>query len=1183
MSKLKDTGNSDQLRPLKEKIIDTIYLIFGILAVPLAGASIARAFTTGWKWLYSYHIVIAIIPVLVLIFLKRIPYKIKVYVALMILFSDVVMGFLSFGILENAKIFVILIVVLAGLLLGKKQGYYALIFNSLVLIIIAWLYSSQVLQYNFDLSQYLDKVSVWISLGLFLVAISLGLLEIVTGLFKAQSEYSQKAIESEKRFHTIIQQAADAVYLCDMQGRIVEVNQQALIQTGFSRDELLQKTIMDIDSSFPTLETLHSLWDGMSVDESVKTEGKHIKKNGSEFPVEVSISIIELDNGKHSLGFARDISERKKAEEALKASEEKFRKVIEASPVGMAIFDQEMNVQKFNDMFTRLFGYTLEDIPNVNNWFPLAYPDEKYRAEVRQKWDAEIDDFLRNRITFKPIEAHVRCKDGTYREIEFGFEAIRNTFITTFVDLTERKKNEQQLIDNEKKLKEQNEEYLAINEELSESYAKITEINQELEAAIEKAEESEERFRNLSNLTFEGIFLHKDGICLDINLSLEKMTGYSREELIGKDLVELLILPEYHDLAINQLKEEPVKPWEVIIKRKDGSFFDAEIISQSVTWKNERIRVAAARDITDRKKAEKSLLESEEKYKKLVESFPDVVMLSDLKGNILYGNENLEKVMGISADEYNNPHRKPHIHPDDIEIVKNALSELLNGTKTRTDIIENRFIDAFGKTHWMSGTMSRIYLGGELTIQTVSRDVTERKLAEKALQESNEKYKRLANATFEGIGYSHMGQIIETNQRIIEMYGYSEDEFKQLELKDLVHPDDLPVVMDHIRKDDETPYEHRAIRKDGSVFYIEARGKQVEFDNKNMRLTILRDITERKNYEISLAESELKFRNIFNSSSDGILVTDFDQNILAANQIILDLTKMDETQIRTKKISDFVTDKFLAEINKRMEKYKKGRYVSAYEIEIILANNKILPVEINSKAIDFENRKALLTIMRDISERRQMQHKIIQTIIQTEEKERSHFAKELHDGLGPLLSTMKIYTGILQDSSDEERREISINRIQATVDEAILGIRQISNSLSPHVLQNFGLPEAISNFFSKLKDIKNIEFKFKSNLEKRLDNNVELTLFRVIVELINNSVKYSGASLIKITIHLENNILKVDYADNGKGFDVEKTLSNTKSMGLHNIYNRIQSLNGKVNLTSQKGKGMKAGIHFKIR
>ena len=177
------SGIAEELTLMKEKTINTIYIIFGILAIPLAGASLTRATMTGWKWLYLYHILIAITPLTVLIFLQRIPYKIKVYLALLILVTDVIMGLLSFGILDNAKVFIILIVVLAGLLLGKRQGYYALIFSTLVLIVFISLYRGQVLQYNFNVEQYVVERSIWISMSLFIIGLSLGLLEITTRLF----------------------------------------------------------------------------------------------------------------------------------------------------------------------------------------------------------------------------------------------------------------------------------------------------------------------------------------------------------------------------------------------------------------------------------------------------------------------------------------------------------------------------------------------------------------------------------------------------------------------------------------------------------------------------------------------------------------------------------------------------------------------------------------------------------------------------------------------------------------------------------------------------------------------------------------------------------------------------------------------------------------------------------------
>ena len=880
---------------IKERISDALYIIFAILAIPLAISSITRIGITGWKWLYAFHILAACIPPLIILFRKKIPYEIKIYLALTLLFSIVFTGMLSFGYLGNSKFFLILVVALAGLFLGRKQGYFALLVSCFLLIFFTVIFHIRLVKYDFDVGEYVIRPSTWISMSITIIAISLGLLEIITRLFKAQAEISQKVEESERLFQTLIRQAADAVYLSDMEGKIIDVNQQACQQTGYSRQELLNMTVMDLDRSYPTLKSLQEMWKDILPDQSIKIEGKHIKKDGSEFPAEISISVIALNTGKHILGLTRDISDRKKAEEEIRESEEKYRLLFE----------------KAND----------------------------------------------------------------------------------------------------------------------------------------------------------SIFLMDGARFIDCNPETLLMYGCEYNEIVGKTPYDFS--PEF---------------------QPDG-------------------------------------LRSERKALKLIRA--------SLKGEI----------------------------------------KTFEWVHTRKN----------GENFFAEVNLNRITLNNKNYIQAIVRDITARKLSEAALQESNAKYKRLANATFEGIGYSYKGQIIETNSRIIQMYGYTEDEFKKLELKDLVYPEDLPVVMKHIASNDESPYEHRAIRKDGSIFYIEARGKTVEIDNKIMRLTILRDITERKNYELNLAASEQKFRNIFNTSSDGIIVSDFELNILAANQIICEFEKLDETQIRTKKINDFMAKHSIPDMQKLIQMHKRELQVPVLDMEIVKYNGDVFPVEISSKVIDYENKKAILLLLHDISERKQVQQRIIQAIIQTEEKERSHFAKELHDGLGPLLSTMNIYAGTLRDSKDESRRKIAIDRIKSSIEEGILSIRQISNSLSPHVLQNFGLTEAIKNFYTKLIDIKKIEFKFKSNLTDRLNQNVELTVYRVIVELINNSLKYSGAGIITIAIFLEKKLLKVSYSDNGKGFDIEKTLEGTMSMGLHNIYNRIHSLNGKVELTSREGKGMKAVIQLKIK
>jgi len=138
--------------------------------------------------------------------------------------------------------------------------------------------------------------------------------------------------------------------------------------------------------------------------------------------------------------------ERRKAEEALKTSEENIRRIIEASPVSSVVSSgTDERVLFINRKFTELFGYTIEDMPDAGRWWPLAYPDEEYRCSIMTLWKSRIERAIREKGEIEPMEARVRCKDGSGRYIEFGFSSIGDRNIVTFTDLTERKRDEETL------------------------------------------------------------------------------------------------------------------------------------------------------------------------------------------------------------------------------------------------------------------------------------------------------------------------------------------------------------------------------------------------------------------------------------------------------------------------------------------------------------------------------------------------------------------------------------------------------------------------------------------------------------------------------------------------------------------------------------------------------------------
>ena len=213
-------------------------------------------------------------------------------------------------------------------------------------------------------------------------------------------------------------------------------------------------------------------------------------------------------------------------------------------------------------------------------------------------------------------------------------------------------------------------------------------------------------------------------------------------------------------------------------------------------------------------------------------------------------------------------------------------------------------------------------------------------------------------------------------------------------------------------------------------------------------------------------------------------------------------------------------------------------------------------------------------------ERVRAEKRVINAIVTTEEKERKRFAEELHDGLGPLLSTVKMSLSTLIEKIKDSPEADILNNTNHLVNEALNTLKDISNNLSPHVLSNFGLASAIAAFTAKINQTGAVEIDFKSNMEGlRLENDKEVVIYRAACELINNSIRHSRASRIEIELNKHEKFITLQYNDDGRGFD-SNTLSNEdpKGMGLSNIETRVKSVDGVFILESKPGKGMSALI-----
>ena len=210
-------------------------------------------------------------------------------------------------------------------------------------------------------------------------------------------------------------------------------------------------------------------------------------------------------------------------------------------------------------------------------------------------------------------------------------------------------------------------------------------------------------------------------------------------------------------------------------------------------------------------------------------------------------------------------------------------------------------------------------------------------------------------------------------------------------------------------------------------------------------------------------------------------------------------------------------------------------------------------------------------------QRQLLNKRILTAVLRTEEKARSRFSKELHDGLGPLLSSARMSLSALsREERSADQREI-IDNTTYVIDEVIRSLREISNNLSPHVLNDFGLARGVQNFIDKSAAMHDAKIRFTTNLRtERYDTDIEVILYRVICELINNSLKHAACTSINLSLSQNGSELALDYTDDGRGFNPQAMMD--CGMGLSNISSRINSLGGTFGISSAKGKGMRAAI-----
>ena len=423
-------------------------------------------------------------------------------------------------------------------------------------------------------------------------------------------------------------------------------------------------------------------------------EGVHRRKDGTTFPAEIRLSMFESGGKKLFLALVRDVTERKHMEEELQESEEHFKMLAEHAPFGISIMAPDRSFEYLNPQFTRIFGYTIEDIPDKDTWFEKAYPDKVYREKVISIWKRDTAEEVRIGEE-NPRVFTVRCKDGRDKSIDFRrVELIDGKQYQVYEDITARAKAE------------------------------------------EAVRTSEKRYRQIVDNADDIIYgTDKKGRFTLINPVAERITGYSEDELLSR---------HYLDLVNPAYRKDTERFYRLqIIKRRQNTYYEFPIVTRDGTevWLGQNVQLviegerivgfqAVARDITNRKQAEKALQASEGRYRSLVEFTEDPVYLIDREERYLFINEKYLSRLGVPRDQIIGKHYGEFHSCEDEQEFSGYIEQVM--TTGRFVQYEHR---SRSDGRYFLRTLSPVQEpDGRIEMVTViAKDITERKQVEKKL------------------------------------------------------------------------------------------------------------------------------------------------------------------------------------------------------------------------------------------------------------------------------------------------------------------------------------------------------------------------------------------------------------------------------------------------------------------
>ena len=735
-------------------------------------------------------------------------------------------------------------------------------------------------------------------------------------------------------FDTTLQSMADAVHVVDRDLRIVLFNKKFkewCEELGL-KVEAVGQTVFEV---FPILP------------EKVRDEYEQVFRTGQILVTEEStqvgervyftetrkIPLVEKDEVTGVITVVRDITERKKADQRVIESEQLLQGILTASPIGIGKIRNRVMVW-VNESLCTQSGYTQEELQgrNATLFYETSEEGERVGKLLYEEGRAE---------------GRMKRKDGIVRDVLVQVSPTdSHSYIFTIADITEQKE------------------------------------------AARRIRESEEKFRHLFALENDALFLidQETGAILDVNDATCAMYGYSHEELVRMKSTDVSAEPEETERTLRERQHKiPIR----LHKRKDGTTFVAEISASYFTLQGRPVTLGAVRDITDRQRAERELIDSEQRYRSVFDNSLYGIMLTRPDGTILTANRRACEMFGMAEGEIVHAGRAGLIVEDDR--LHAALAERARTGQWQAELSARRADGSIFPIE-VSSSIFVTADGEELTSMSV-QDITERKRVEEKLRESAVHLFEAADLarivywecdedagefTFNDAFYDLYGTTAEQEGG----YRMSKEEYR----KRFVHPGDRDELKKRAERGDSRPaafafeqYEHRGIRRDGSIIYLLVRHRVVAHEHGRVIKTIgvNQDITDRRKMEDALRESESRLRAILDNSRDAIAVSK-EGFLTFVNPAYVSLFGYESAdELIGKPIIDVIAPQsrdFVAEI---IKKHAAGGSPPSFYVETALKKDgSSFPAEVAVSSYAVKGERFGVAILRDITERKKAEDEL---------------------------------------------------------------------------------------------------------------------------------------------------------------------------------------------------------------